>query len=320
MSKISRPRRGSLQFYPRKRAAKFLPSVNWKSLCQFKPEKEGLLGFIAYKVGMASALIKDNTENSLTKSKRVIIPVTIVEIPNMKVFSIRFYKNSQPIKDLVVSNDKELKRKLKIPKTLKDIEKDAPKPEEYDNITLIVYSLPKQAKIKKTPDLIEVAIHASDKLAFAKSLIGKEITQNEFTHNNLLDIRGLTKGKGTQGPVRRFGIGLKSHKSEKGRRNPGSLAPWHPCYITFRTPMPGQLGLFSRTHYNFNVINSNNISEKNINPKKGFKKYGNINTSYIIVKGSVQGPPKRQIMLTPAQRPSKKQAKQTYDFLEVITE
>ena len=36
-----------------------------------------------------------------------------------------------------------------------------------------------------------------------------------------IDLRAITKGKGYQGPVKRFGIGLKSHKSEKGRR-----APW----------------------------------------------------------------------------------------------
>jgi large subunit ribosomal protein L3 len=84
--------------------------------------------------------------------------------------------------------------------------------------------------------------------------------------------------------------------------------------------MSGQLGLFTRTHYNFKIIDFGDIAEKDINPKSGFKKYGKINTSYIVVKGSVQGPSKRQIVLTPASRPTKKQAKQDYELVEVITE
>ncbi len=320
MPSLSRPRKGSLQFYPRKRAAKFTPSVNWNSLKNYSPEADSILGILGYKVGMASAIIKDNTEHSITKGKRVTIPVTILEIPPMKIFSIRFYKDSQPVKEIVVSADKDLKRTLKLPKSPKELEKNTPAPEEYDDIRLILYSLTKDAKIKKKPDLLEVAIHATDKLVFAKSLIGKKISLNEFAEKSLLDVKGLTRGKGTQGPVKRFGISFKSHKSEKGRRNPGSLAPWHPAYVTFRTPMGGQLGLFTRTHYNFKIIDSGNIAEKDINPKSGFKKYGNINTSYIVVKGSIQGPTKRQIILTPAQRPTKKQAKQDYELVEVITQ
>ena len=40
--KINAPRKGSLQFWPRKRANKFLPSVNWKAINSDKKLK----GFI----------------------------------------------------------------------------------------------------------------------------------------------------------------------------------------------------------------------------------------------------------------------------------
>ena len=313
MPSLSRPRRGSLQFYPRKRAKKALPSVNWKHI---KAEQDSLLGFIAYKAAMASAVIKDNTEDSLTKNKRLTIPVTILEVPNMKVFAVRFYKDNKALKDVVISNDKELKRKLKVPKTIKELDKETP--EGYDDIRVIVYSLPHQAKLKKTPDMIELAINAQDKLAFVKSLIGKEIALEDVLNTDLVDVRGLTKGKGTQGPVKRFGIGFKGHKSEKGRRNPGSIGPWHPAHVTFRTPMAGQMGYFTRVHNNFKVIDSGKIGEKDINSKSGFRHYGKINTSYIILNGSVQGPSKRQILVTFASRPSKKQAKKQYEFVEVL--
>ena len=34
----------------------------------------------------------------------------------------------------------------------------------------------------------------------------------------IVDVRGLTKGKGTQGPVKRLGLTLRFHKTEKGQR------------------------------------------------------------------------------------------------------
>ncbi len=313
MAKLSTPRAGSLQFWPRKRAERIVPGVNWNTL---NSKGKGLLGFLVYKVGMATALIKDNTEHSMTKGKKMVIPVTILEAPNMKIFSVRFYKNGVVAKDVIVSNDKELKKLVKLPKQLPAFDSQVPK--EYDDLRVIVYSQPKQTSIKKTPDLAEVAITAGNKLDFVKSLIGKEISIKDSISSELVDVRGLTIGKGLVGPVKRFGITLKQHKTEKGVRRPGSLAPWHPARVTFRTPQAGQLGMFTRVHYNLKVVSQNNISEKDINPNEGFKNYGKIRSSYILLRGSVQGSAKRQILITPSFRPTKFQAKKKYEFLEIL--
>ncbi|MBU0761169.1 MAG: 50S ribosomal protein L3 [Nanoarchaeota archaeon] len=312
MPKLSRPRKGSLQYWPRKRAAKILPSANWKPISS---KDDGVLGFIAYKAGMATAVVKDLTKKSLTENKHIAIPVTILEVPSMKIFSVRFYKHNRPLTEIIVSNEKELKKKVKIPKQVKNL---VNVPEGYDDIRLIAYSLPKQTSIKKTPDMIELAIQSENKLEFAKGLIGKEITLADCLKSELLDVRGLTKGKGMQGPVKRFGIALRFHKSEKGIRKVGSIAPWHPARVTFRTPMAGQMGYFTRLVYNLNVITSGKISETDVNPKQGFPHYGKIKTSFIILKGSVPGPQKRQILLTPPIRPSKAQSKKKFEFLEVL--
>jgi len=309
------PRYGSLQIWPRKRAAKIIPDVNWKPL-KGDGKTDSLLGFILYKVGMKSAVVKDLTEKSLTHGKKIYIPVTILEAPNMKVFSIRFYKNGVVTKDVVVSNDKELKRKLNVPKNLKPFEQEIPK--SYDDIRLVVYSLPSQTSIKKTPDLVEIAIDAKDKLAFAKSLIGKEISLKDFLKYPLLDVRGVTKGKGTSGPVARFGIGLKGHKTEKGVRRPGTLGPWHPAHTSFRVAQMGQEGFFTRIQYNSKVISSGNITEKDINPQSGFPHFGKIKSNYLILQGSVQGPQKRAILVTPSFRITKQQLKKKYEFIKLI--
>jgi large subunit ribosomal protein L3 len=308
MPSKTRPRFGSLQFWPRKRVNKRLPSVNWKPV-----KGEGVLGFIGYKVGMASAIVKDLTEHSMTKGKKITLPVTVLEVPNMKIFSVRFYKNGKVMKDVVVSIDKELKKKVKLPKNIGKIEGI----DGFDDIRVVLYSLVKQTGLKKKPDMIELAIGAEDKLSFVKDLIGKEINLSDVIKTNLVDVRGLTKGKGFSGAVKRFGVTLRSHKSEKGIRGPGSIGPWHPARVTFRVPMPGQLGMFTRVHYNLNVIDSGNIKEKNINFKEGIKHYGKIKTNYVVLTGSVQGSSKRQILVTPALRPSKKQAKKKFEMVGI---
>jgi len=104
MGQASRPRRGSLQYWPRKRAEKILPSVNWKGIEKANSDKK-LLGFIGYKVGMKSLFVRDNTNNSMTKGKRITLPGTIIECPPLKIYSIRFYKNSQVVSDVVSEGD-----------------------------------------------------------------------------------------------------------------------------------------------------------------------------------------------------------------------
>ncbi len=316
MAKLSSPRAGSLQFWPRKRAEKNLPSVNWRNFDNLQNKNDGLVGFITYKVGMANAIVKDNTEHSMTKGKKIFVPVTILEAPPMKIYSVRFYSNNKIVKEIVVSNDKELKKIVKISKEIKNFESQVP--QKYDDLRVIAYSLVKRTSVKRTPDILEIGIKAKDKIVFVKDRLSKELSLQDMISCDLVDVRGLTKGKGLSGPVKRFGITLKQHKTEKGVRRPGSLAPWHPARVTFHAPMAGQLGMFSRVHYNLNVVNIGSINDKNINPGQGFRHYGVIKTQYVIVKGSVQGPQKRQVFITPSFRPTKKQMKKKYEFQEII--
>ncbi len=191
--------------------------------------------------------------------------------------------------------------------------------EDFDDLRLIVYSNVKTTGIKKTPDLIEIAIQGSkeEKISFVNEKVGKEISVSEVFSEGLVDTRGVTKGFGTQGPVKRFGITLKAKKSEKGQRRPGSLGPWHPSRVTFLVPMAGQTGFHTRVYYNNLIVQIGDIKEKNINKNSGFHKYGKIKNDYILLKGSVPGPKKRVILLTPALRASKRQAKQKFEVIEL---
>lgn len=313
------PRKGSLQFWPRKRASKFLPRVNWNAIT--KNSSKNIKGFICYKAGMVSVFVKDITEHSMTKGKKIVVPATVLECPPMKIFSVRFYRQGKLISEILAENpDKELKRKLKLPKTGKSREKIDKVLEKinYDDIRLIAYSQVKKAGIKKTPDLIEIGMAGSpeDKLKFVREKFGKEISVVDvFQKGQLVDIRGLTKGFGLSGPVKRFGITLKSHKSEKGRRRPGSIGPWHPARVTFRTPMAGQLGMFARVTYNSKIIDIGNVHEHK--KLKNMTNFGDIRTDYIIIRGSVQGTAKRVLIATAPLRETKKQSKKAFEFIEL---
>jgi len=305
------PRKGSLQFWPRKRANKFLPRVNWTAI---DSNSKNIKGFICYKAGMKSAIVKDNTPNSMTKGKRIAVPVTILECPTMKIFSVRFYKNNKVMKDVLAENlDKEIKKKVKIPKK---IGKKLDEIKDYDDVQIIFYSQVKKTGLKKTPDLSEIGLVGSieEKLKWVKENLGKEISVLDvFEKGQLIDLRGLTKGKGLQGPVKRFGIKLKFHKSEKGRRRPGSLGPWHPSRVTFRAPQAGQLGMFTRVIYNNKIVD---IGKSNGKLKDIFN-YGDVKTDYIIVRGSIQGPAKRQLIITASLRETKKQSKKDFEMVEL---
>jgi large subunit ribosomal protein L3 len=312
MPKHHTPRHGSLQFYPRVRAKKMLPRVSWKAISK---DKTGLLGFIGYKVGMTSAYVRDNTPHSLTKGQRITVPVTILECPTIKILSIRFYKKNKLLGEVLNENlDKELKKKIKLPKK---VNKKISDYTDYDDIKLIVYSQVKKTTIKKKPDFSEIGLFGSieEKLSFVSENLSKEISIKDFISEGIVDIRGVTKGKGTQGPTKRFGLKLRSHKDEKGLRGPGSGGAWHPARVDYTQPMAGQMGFFTRVDYNNKIINIGNINENDVNPSPGFKRFGKIKGDYIILQGSVSGALKRPLIITAPIRPSKAQLKKSYEFI-----
>ncbi|MFA5258601.1 MAG: 50S ribosomal protein L3 [Candidatus Pacearchaeota archaeon] len=310
-----KPRHGSLQFYPRSRSTRMLPRVSWDAIAK----KEGILGFIGYKVGMKSAYVKDNTPHSLTKGKRITMPVTIIECPTMKILSVRFYKDGKVMGEVLNHNlDKELIKRIKLPKKtdkkIEDMEK-----KDFDDVTIVVYSQVKKTGIKKSPDIKEIGLGGTkeSKLTLIKNYLPKEITIKDVLKEGIIDLRGVTKGKGFQGTIKRFGLNFKSHKSEKGQRTLGSGGPWHPSRVDFHQPRPGQMGFFTRVIYNAKIVFAGDIKEKDINPQEGFKNFGKIKTDYLIVRGSVQGPEKRKLLITAPLRPTTVHTKKSYEFIEL---
>jgi large subunit ribosomal protein L3 len=127
--------------------------------------------------------------------------------------------------------------------------------------------------------------------------MGQEIRVRDiFQSGQYLDAIAVTKGKGFQGVVKRFGVSKLPHKSRKRIRAVGTLGPWHPARITYTVPRAGQMGYHQRTEFNKRILK---IGEKSddITPSGGFAHYGSIRSDFLLLDGSIPGPTKRLIRL-----------------------
>lgn len=308
MKKLN-PRHGSMQFWPRKRASRQYPRV--RSWVDSKDVK--LLGFAGYKAGMTQVSYTDAKKTSPTKGMEVTVPVTIVECPPLKVFGARAYSTTyygtQVIAESFAKKDKVLAKKLtandkvksKVSK-IEDVEAD-----KVSRVVLVCQTQPSVAGVgKEKPEIFEVAIGGSveDQLNFAKENLGKEIAVSDvFEAGELADIHAVTTGRGYQGVIKRFGVSLKKKKSEKGQRGVGARSGgWTSRqHMMYRVAQPGQMGYHTRTEYNKQVMLVDEDVEK-INIKGGIPRYGKVNTTYLLVYGSIPGPKKRMVRLTKAIR------------------
>lgn len=318
MVRHHQPRKGSVAFSPRKRAAKETPRVKaW-------PHKDEpkLLGFAGYKVGMTHAMIVDNDKNSPTNGMEIFTPVTVLETPPIVIMGVRAYEKTnygfKAITEVLADNlDQELSRKISLPKDYdkdKAISKFQEVLEYAEDIKLLVHTNPKLTSVpKKKPEIFECGIGGNtleEKLNTALELMGKEVKASDvFDNGQLVDSIGITKGKGFQGPVKRWGIRIQYGKAARSskKRHIGSLGPWTPSRTMWTVPQAGQMGYHKRTEYNKKILKMGDSSDVNsINPEGGFIKYGLVKNDYILIKGSVQGPNKRLIILRNAMRPNGK--------------
>ncbi|MGO9645767.1 MAG: 50S ribosomal protein L3 [Candidatus Bathyarchaeia archaeon] len=310
--KVHAPKRGSLAFLPRGRAAGWIGRIrNW-------PEVEAgpkLLAFAGFKAGMTYSLAIDNRQGSLSFGKEIVIPMTILETPPMLAVALRAY--ARDYKGLhtfaeawMEKPPKDFERVISVPEkflteeALNKIEKNL---EKVVDLRLIMATQPRLAKrSKKKPDMIEIKIGGGsikERFEYGKKLVGTEVKISDIVkEGEAVDSIGITKGKGIQGPVKRWGIRRKFHKARKTVRQVGSIGGWTPHYVMYSVPRAGQMGFHQRTEYNKQVVKIGNNGAE-ITPKGGFLRYGEVNSDYVAVKGSVPGVTNRLILIRLAVRP-----------------
>ena len=289
MPQTKRPLRGSRAYWPKKRAKRIYPRIkNWPSVQTTIP-----LGFSGYKAGMTHIMITDTNTNSKTKGQIISKPVTILECPPLFVYGVRGYTPAGPVDVLFDKPNKNLSRKIKLPKTPKKSNLVKLEGNKFSRVNLICHTQP---IFKKKPEVFEMAIGGTpeEQLNFAKNVFGKEIKISEvFKVGDYIDVSAVTIGKGFQGVVKRFGCRLQRRKNEQAHRKIGCHGTNNPGKIRIYVPQAGQLGFQTRTEYNKRILKI--ASGDDINPKGGLVNYGLIKGDYMLLEGSVPGPTKRLV-------------------------
>ena len=307
MAKGHRPRRGSRAYYPRKRARSIVARVRrWPKVSEVK-----LLGFAGYKVGMLHVVGVEMHKNSPFYGQERVYAATVLEVSPLRVLGVRAYEETPyGLKALgevwAKELPKDLERVFTVPKDSAYHEEQLRKLEEVKSrvaaVRVIVATQPRLSGIgKKKPEVFEIAVGGSGAkaLEYALSLLGKEVRiEDVFKEGDYVDVIAVTRGKGFQGVVKRFGVAQmpRWHKHRKGHRRIGSVGPQKPA-IMFYTPFAGQTGFHQRTEYNKRILKIGSVDKENINPPGGWPHYGLVRTSYVLIEGSVPGPPKRLVKL-----------------------
>lgn len=307
MAKKHSPRHGSLAYMPRGRARSLISVV--KTWPKKVGEKPMLLGYAGFKAGTLHVYTIDDRERTPNFGKPLFNTATILESPPIFISGFRAYEYNDEALNVINEvyakkqpKDLDRKRKFKMiseKDTLESIKKSLDRVERFTAVCCVT---PRETGMsQKKPIIFEVQVGGGtidSQFEYLQTVLGKTIKISEvFRPGMHIDTIGVTKGKGFEGPVTRMGIKRKQHKSRKTVRAVGSIGPWKPAATMYTIPSAGQRGLHRRTEYNKRVLSVSTSDENPITPKGGFKHYGEVKSDYIVVRGSVQGPPKRFIKL-----------------------
>merc|ERR1711942_186107 len=326
--KFSAPRHGSLGFLPKKRAARHRGKV--KAFPKDDPSKPvHLTAFLGYKAGMTHVVREVDRPGSKVNKKEVVECVTILETPPVVVVGVVGYietpRGLRTFKTVWAEHLSEECRRRFYKNWYKSKKKAftrASKKWQEDGAKEIEHDL---AKMKKYCKVIRVIVHTQMKLLKKrqKKAHVMEVQLNGvninglFSQDELIDIIGVTKGKGYKGVTSRWHTKKLPRKTHKGLRKVACIGAWHPARVGFSVARAGQKGYHHRTEINKKIYRiglgvhmkegklvRNNASteydlseEKTITPMGGFPHYGEVNNDFVMLLGCTMGPKKRVITL-----------------------
>merc|ERR1712196_597440 len=341
--KFERPRHGSLGFLPKKRCTKSKGKI--KSFPLDQPEaKPHLTAFMGYKAGCTHITRDVDKPGSKAHKKEVVEAVTIIEAPPIVVVGMvgyletprglkslctvwaqhlsneckrRFYKNWGASKD-----KKAFSKYVKKYEEGTGIDKEVERIQKYCTILRVLChtQISKMNFRQKKAHICEIQVNGgsmADKIAFAKDLFEKKVAIDEvFEQNEMIDTIAITKGKGFEGVVTRWGVTKLPRKTHKGLRKVACIGSWHPSRVKFSVARAGQNGYHHRTELNKKVykigkaargadgkITQNNattefdLTVKGITHLGGFPHYGEVLEDYIMIKGACPGVKRRLITM-----------------------
>jgi large subunit ribosomal protein L3e len=171
---------------------------------------------------------------------------------------------------------------------------------------------------------MEIQINGGDaaaKVDYAKALLEKEVTVDSvFAVEEQVDVIGVTKGRGYEGVVTRWGVTRLPRKTHRGLRKVACIGSWHTARVSTTVARAGQNGYHHRTEMNKKIYRLGkkgdeascqteaDLTKKSITPMGGFVHYGVVREDWLMLKGAVVGVKKRPLILRKAlmKHPSRK--------------
>merc|ERR1711944_202205 len=231
----------------------------------------------------------------------------------------RFYKNWSKSKKKAFTKAC-LKWKDEVGK--KEIEKDLAKMKKYCKvIRVIVHTQMKLLKKRqKKAHIMEVQVNGgtiAQKVDWARDMLEKQVNVGSvFSQDELIDVIGVTKGKGYKGVTSRWHTKKLPRKTHKGLRKVACIGAWHPARVAYSVARSGQKGYHHRTEINKkiyrigkgihkdggkliknNAATETDLTDKSITPMGGFPHYGEVKNDFVMLKGCCIGPKKRVLTL-----------------------
>jgi large subunit ribosomal protein L3 len=265
---------------------------------------------------MTHVFMIDDRKGSLTAGQEIVMPATVIDVPPLVVCAIKLYgQTTRGFNTLMEvwssALSKDLARVLVVPekydqqKALSEAEalvKDG----KVVEVRLLLHTQPRLSSVpKKKPDLVEISIGGpsiGERWNRSKELLGKQIKVTDvFKEGEFVDVSAITKGKGFQGPVKRWGIKILPRKQDDGARQVGTLGPWKPPRVMWTVPGPGQMGYNQRTDINKRILKLG-VKGEEVTPSGGFMCYGPVKGDYVLLAGSIPGPAKRLVHLRRAMK------------------
>ena len=128
--------------------------------------------------------------------------------------------------------------------------------------------------------------------------LGQTLNADVFKAGEVVDVSGVSKGKGFQGVIKRYNQsrGPMGHGSQY-HRGVGSLGTLLPMHVLKGKKLPGHMGNVATTIQNLEVVSVD------------------LENNVILIKGNVPGPKKSLVMI----RTSVKKGEKTNEVLELIS-
>ena len=141
-----------------------------------------------------------------------------------------------------------------------------------------------KAKVEAGRGLWELRVEAD---ALAGYEVGGEIKADIFSEGQIVDVQGVTKGKGFQGTIKRhnFRMGDATHGNSLSHRSPGSIG---------QRQTPGRVfpGKKMSGHMGAEVQSAQNLEVVRVDAERGL----------IAIRGAVPGAPGGDVVVRPASK------------------